>query len=366
MKNSKPKILFILHVPPPVHGAAMMGKFLQDSSLINDTYECSFVNLSTSEKLNEIGQGGFNKVMRYFKLVYRVVHKAIKDKPNLIYMTPTSKGVGFYKDAFIALVLKLLGNNLVYHFHNKGVALNQHKLFDNFLYKLTFRNAKAILLSARLIFDIKKYFAKEDIFICPNGIPIIDFSPSEIENKPHMNILFLSNLLVSKGVYVLLEACQILKQLNLPFRCEMVGAEGDISAASLQEKISELNLHEQVVYLGKKYGEEKYALFSKSDIFVLPTYDEAFPLVLLEAMQFALPIVSSDVGGIGDMVTSHQNGFVTQPGDAQKVAEHLAFLIGDENEARRMGKNGREKFFASYTLEKFEQSMNSIFSDLTK
>ena len=59
---------------------------------------------------------------------------------------------------------------MAYHFHNKGVALYQHRLIDNLLYRITFRKSHAILLSKLLYTDIKKYLPKEKTYFCPNGI----------------------------------------------------------------------------------------------------------------------------------------------------------------------------------------------------
>ena len=74
--------------------------------------------------------------------------------------------------------------------------------------------------------------------------------------------------------------------------------------SKLNQKINDLNLQEYVTYLGKKYGDYKYEIFQSSDIFVFPTFyhNECFPLVLLEAMMFGLPVISTSEGGIPDIV----------------------------------------------------------------
>src|SRR5690606_40621382 len=93
-----PKILFILHLPPPVHGAAMMGKYLQQSTLINGTFEADYINLSTSKHLDEIGKGRMKKIFGFFQLQIKVVKALIRKDYDLCYMTLTAQGVGFYKD----------------------------------------------------------------------------------------------------------------------------------------------------------------------------------------------------------------------------------------------------------------------------
>lgn len=62
MKNKK--VLFILHLPPPVHGASMVGKYIHDSETINNTFECHYLNLTLAKDINDIGKGGIRKLKR--------------------------------------------------------------------------------------------------------------------------------------------------------------------------------------------------------------------------------------------------------------------------------------------------------------
>lgn len=93
-----PKILFILHLPPPVHGAAMVGKYIHDSKSINASFDCHYINLALAKDLNDIGKGGFRKLLSYLALLVNVLFTSIKVKPDLCYVTPNAKGGAFYKD----------------------------------------------------------------------------------------------------------------------------------------------------------------------------------------------------------------------------------------------------------------------------
>ena len=111
------------------------------------------------------------------------------------------------------------------------------------------------------------------------------------------SLLFLSNLIESKGVYVLLDACKVLKERGLSFVCDFVGGETkEISAEVFREAVATRGLEDYVTYHGPQYGEDKHRFFMNADVFVFPTYyyNECFPLVLLEATQWRLPLVSSD------------------------------------------------------------------------
>lgn len=167
----KPNILFILHMPPPVHGASMVGKYIHDSHVINETFNCHYFNLTLARDLNDIGKGGIKKLFDFIKQLICIWEVVRKVNPQLCYVTPNAKGGAFYKDFMVIMLLKIMKQKIIIHYHNKGVATRQNKILDNFLYRQFFKNLKVILLAEVLYEDIKKYVLRKDVFFCPNGIP---------------------------------------------------------------------------------------------------------------------------------------------------------------------------------------------------
>lgn len=342
----------------------MVGKSIQESSKILGSFDTDFINLSTSGKLDEIGKGGFRKIVIFLRLQQKVIKIIITKKYDLYYMTLTSSGAGFYKDFLVLVIFKLFRKKVIFHFHNKGVSKNQDKKIQNLLYKFTFRNTKAILLSQNLYQDIQKYVKPEDVFICPNGIPEIKTISAIIKKDTSKvcKLLFLSNMMEEKGVYILLEACNILKVKNINFECHFIGAWSDITEIDFKTKVEQLDLSESVFCHGKKYNEEKDAYFLNSDIFVFPTFYslETFGLVNLEAMQYSLPIISTPEGGIPDIVIDGETGFLVPQKDALALADKIEFLISNPELRRKMGASGRKRYEEHFTLEKFENRMVEI------
>ena len=363
--SSKKKILFILHLPPPVHGSSIVGGFINESTLINNVFISKYINLGTSKSIDEIGKNGFAKIITYFKIILRVFKELTVFKPDIVYLAMTAKGVAFYKDMVIAFLAKLFGRQLVIHFHNKGVSDNQNKWFDNLLYKFVFKNTKVILLSKYLYSDIKKYVKEEAVYYCPNGIPEMDLKEDQTTIKnDSVQLLFLSNLIESKGVYVILDALNALKIKAIKFTCNFVGGIGDINESDFNNKVTSLQLQACVNYLGKKFDEEKTAILNQSDIFVHPSYSDCFPLVLLEASQFKLPMVSTFEGAIPEIIENGLNGFLVPKNNSIALAEKLEVLIKDENLRQTMGTAAYNKYKKDYTLSVFEETMCSILQKI--
>lgn len=182
-----------------------------------------------------------------------------------------------------------------------------------------------------------------------------------------LRILFLSNLLIEKGVLVLLDALKILKDQSCSFVCSFVGAEtAEISADRLREEIQARNIQDVVSYKGKQFGKEKETCIEQADLLVFPTFyqNECFPLVLLEAMQHHLPIVTTDEGGIPDIVKDGENGLICKKNNPGDLAKKIQCLISDPSLRLQMGKNGYMKFRSHFTLDAFEHRLTTIFKSL--
>lgn len=376
----KKSILFIMHMPPPIHGAAMMGKYIHDSKLVKEKFDCHFINLSTAKGLNDIGKVGFKKMIHFVKLL-KHIHKEVKQsRPQLVYVTPNACGGAFYKDFIVVEMLKRMGCKVIVHYHNKGVATRQNRMFDDMLYRKFFNEIKVILLAENLYADIKKYVKREDVVICNNGIP--DIHPGHISETKNpsdrLRILYLSNMMEEKGVWVLLEACRILKGKGLDFTCRFVGGWKDITEDVFYEKVlaseltvstpNHINNEATIIALGPKYGDDKSKCFNQSDVFVFPTFyhNECFPLVLLEAMQYGLACISTNEAGIPDIIDNGKTGLIVSKKDSVALANSIEKLINDRKLCWQMGQAGRKKYEEKFTLDVFERNICQILEEYSK
>lgn len=351
-----------------MHGASLVGSFIQESAIINGTIDCCYINLGTSADISSIGRSSLSKWLRFAQIKWQVLRKLISFKPDLVYMTLTAKGTGFYKDAIIALFVKSFGVKVVYHFHNKGVAEFQHRGIDNALYRRVFRNAHVILLSELLTNDVVKYVPQERVKVCPNGIPDTHEVKQYVavpSDRP-VRLIFLSNLLVAKGLFVLLDACVYLMNRGVSFQINLIGNEGDVTTQSLADAVQHRGLQNYVTYLGSITGTEKDQQYAEYDIFVLPSLNECMPLVVLEAMRAGLPVVATQVGAIPDVVTDGENGLLVPPNSAAQLADAIERLAGDPALRQRMGVNGRKRFLVHYTLEQFERRFIEVIHDIAE
>lgn len=171
----KSRILFIGTLPPPVHGSAVVSQQIKDSKLINDAFDCDWVNLSTSRRMDEIGKTTLAKPFRLLGALCKEFWLLLTHRYDLCYLAITCHGSGFLKDSPFVLLAKLLRKKIVIHQHNKGMANDVDRWPYRWLLPLCYKNARVILLSWYLYPDIEKVVPKENVVICPNGIRVQEF-----------------------------------------------------------------------------------------------------------------------------------------------------------------------------------------------
>lgn len=330
--------------------------------MINEQFDSRYINLLASKKVEESGKVSFGKLSGFIKTIFQLLNELIFHRPRLCYLALTSTGFAFYRDVILVSLLKLFGVKRIYHMHNKGVSRFQDHPIHRFFYRFVFKSTDVILLSQHLYPDIEHFVPKENIFVLPNGIPDVSGEADHKPQKHIVNILFLSNLIESKGVFILLEAIALLNKNGTTYRGTFIGGEGDITKEQFEQKVKYLGLQNHVQYMGKRYGQEKELAFLEADIFAFPTYysNETFGLVNLEAMQHSLPVISTFEGGIPDIVDDGVTGFLVPQKDVQALANKLEYLILNPEVRKLMGEAGLKKFKENYTLEIFENNLVNI------
>lgn len=195
-----------------------------------------------------------------------------------------------------------------------------------------------------------------------NGIDCDRFRPAQPSQPPL--ILSIGRLISKKGFDVLIDACASLQNGGQEFRCEIIG-EGPLSA-ELQARIDRHGLGKQVLLVGPKSQAEIAARLSRATLLVLPCRVDAdgamdnLPTVVMEAMASALPVVSTDVGGVAEMVRNGESGLLVSQNDPLATAEAIARLIGDVELARSFGREGRKRAEELFSIEKNVRVLREI------
>ncbi|HLJ17739.1 MAG TPA: glycosyltransferase [Bryobacteraceae bacterium] len=256
--------------------------------------------------------------------------------------------------AVAALVIhRLTGIPFSFTARGSDVLLDQHMLK---------RKVDAAEFSVAVSSDLKRVMvsasgsaARDKIHVIRGGVDVERLSPKS-NRRPGgaLRILCVARFEEVKGHAYLVEACRILRQRGVPFQCRLIG-EGPL-AQSIELQVKSADLAKEVQFLGPRSYQEVINELAAADVLVLPTAPtaagdrEGMPTVLQEAMACGLPVVSSLVEGIAELVDDDLTGILVLPRNSTALAEALQRLNGDANLRQRMGRAGREKVAKKFSL----------------
>lgn len=355
------KILLIIKIPPPLTGATYLNELLSQSKILHTglRVDCLTYTFKKSFRKRNYFQSGIT----IFRLATQIIYKSLSKKYSMVYFQLSPVGLAFIRDAFFVFLLKIFHRKTVLHLHGLGIKKSsQGSILIKWLYKEVFDNCYIITVSKKVLYDLEGLTVKRK-FILPNAIPHLSLTPLRSRNQV-CKILFFSNLFIFKGLFDLLAALGSLKCRGFHFTLSIAGEEGDIKQNELFEEIRHFNLEKEVEYIGIKYGKEKRDVFSSHDVFVFPSKNDIWGLVILEAMQASLPVVAYDTGAVSDMVEDGKNGFLCKVGDVEDMSLKIAKLIDNPALCIKFGTNGREKYISNFTFDRYEDQINSIFKQV--
>ena len=362
----KKKILSLLHMPPPMHGVTYMNSLIINNYK-SDAHELELIELRFVNDIAKLGGYTFRKLFIYFRILVQFVIKLIKIRPVAVYCSITPLGKGFLRDSVFVFIARIFRKKVILHLHGIGIEKELTSKTKLFYYKLVFKNIYVITLSDSITSDIdclRKSIHK--IFVLNNGIPVQKEYPESVNRPDKFIITCLSTIEPLKGQLTLMKAIRILKERGYSnILCHIAG---QVSDESYYNKLSEFRVENELIDMiffdGAIWGEKKNMLLHNSDVFVFPTESDSFGLVILEAFNFRLPVIATNVGSIPEIIDDNQNGYVIERGDSEGIAEKLEYLILNESERKKMGLNGYSKLCNKYSLESFISNLNGVFTKI--
>lgn len=361
------RVLVVGQTPPPVGGQTIMIQQLINSK--PDGLQLIHVRMGFSSNMDEMGRIRLSKILHVFGLIARIIYHRFANDVRILYYPPAGpERVPMFRDVAILLSTRWLFEKTVFHFHAGGVSelYDQLPSWQRWLFRRAYFGADAAIRLSELNPEDGRRLAAKREFVVPNGIidPVPGLLVSGQESvaitDDRLRILCVGVLSEAKGVMVLVEACAMLVGRGVLFQLEMMGEwESSQFAARAIRRIQELNLDSQIRFLGMLTGREKCAAFRRADLLCFPTHfvGETFGLVLLEAMAFGLPVVSTRWRGIPSVVDDGRTGMLFEPRDAEALAERFATLAHDPQLRERMGRAGRAKFEREYTFARHASRM---------
>jgi len=357
-----PRVVVVSQLPPPTHGSTIMTARFMEALSINEM-DAHIVQRPFSRTNNDVGRITIDKIAKIPLLWYRIFRKVREVRPDLAVLFITVGAGSFFVDCFILILFRLFKIKCVLYVHGVGLRRwldHSSALIRKFARWSVSLAHGGIVLSKTLEDDVNTVLPADRILAIPNGVPEdsgdcgVDYFSRD--NEQPYTVLFLSNLIPAKGPLNFLKVARRVCRQDSSIRFVLAGPARDPAFLSeLEEFIEDARMADCVSVPGGVYGTGKRKLFAAADVFLFPTAHpkEAFPLVLLEAMQWGLPVISSFAGAIPDMVVSDVTGYVARPDDIESQANFVLGLSRDRKLREKMSRNARARYERLYSIDAY-------------
>ena len=287
------------------------------------------------------------------------------NKPlEIIHIHGASRGSFLRKHIFISLS-KAFKKKVVYHIHGGEYHLfyNESSSLLKKRIKRVIKNSDALVVLSNEWKDyFSKEFNKEEIYVINNIIEFKNILTRKRENN-FIQFIFLGRIGKGKGIFDVLEALKNIKNdINTKFILR-IGGDGEVQ--KLKEYLSKYKLNDLVEYIGWISGDDKKKYLESSDIMIMPSYNEGLPISLLEAMSYTMPIISTSVGGIPQILKDNFNGKIVEPGSISQIEKVILYYIQNPEKINIHGKNSYD-LVTNFFPEKVMIDLSHIYKLLLK
>ena len=280
--------------------------------------------------------------IRWLKTIYQIVKNGRNS--DLIFVN----GLGV-ESAIAALMLKkklirkIVGDPVWERAYNQKKTIESFDEFQNNKHSFLIEVQKLLrnwsVNSAEVVItpsDHLKNFVSElgfnnEILKINNGVDITDIKRTNV-HKADINLLIISRLVIQKNINIVIEAMELLDNKNV--KLSIIGEGGEFN--KLEGVIHELNLQNRVQLLGKIDNNKISQFLLTADIFIQASDYEGLPHSVLEAINYEIPILSTEVGGCKDLLNDGERGFIIPiPPDKKIIAENIIYIINNKDEATK-------------------------------
>ena len=347
-------------------GTPVTGQFVGfECYAKNSSYKPLVYNYSSGDSV-------FGKTFNNMKFVVGLFFLMLKNKPRVVYFTSSRSIFGFVRDFFIIVYACLFRAKLVNHLHGadfvsfyNGLSSINKKLVDLVYKKIDV----SIVLSESMFEQYSKYTDTMELFSVPNCYSLKGGSDTSeyIKVDGTLKVLYLSNLMCSKGVLELVDAIAELKQKSFKIELKIAGNYLPDHLMSSEQIKQEFNKRGAGVaeYIGSVSGTKKTEVLEWADCLVLPTYypTEAQPICIIEGMATGCYIISTKHRYIPDLIKS-SNGELVEPKSVEGLVRAFEKIIVNNKLLEDVKKYNREYAKMNHSLTNYVTQIDSIVGGL--
>jgi len=367
------KILMVGPVPPPTGGIASVLEDIVNSELAS---EFSFELFPRPDFELSIAQTIPRNIARIKQMV-SFLFKLWRENYYLIHIH--SPDGAFASTMLFILLARLAQTNMLVHMHGTDwdEFYARRSAFKRLYTWIGFRIApRMVVLYSLWAENIRKLCPSADVLVIRNLIHNQDPpKPSEVQQlkeqlgltEEHFVVLTIGYVGWRKGSFVILDAVPQVASQDPSVRFVLVGSEefpGEM--AKLTQRVDKENLAAWVTFTGEVNRNKANVFYSLADAYVLPSFIEGMPISIIEALRSGVPVISTRIGGIPDMIEDCVSGLLLNPGAPTEIAEAVLLLRRDTGLRRKLAEGARRTFDEKFEFSRGIEEIRAAYRSFEK
>lgn len=380
-QTEKPKVLVVGYLPPPFEGTVRITQLIINSEELGESFDIKFCSLSKRKYASLKGKFSLVNVVDALLNTVKYLLCIFKHRPVVVHFPLAQNVTGFLRDSLFVILGRICGRRLCVYFlgGNFDMFYGQRKGVFRWFVRFIIKQIDILIVLAGKIGDqFLPFLESNKIKVVPNCISKIQpwYDKKEIKGASGKcaKVLFVGYLSKAKGALDLVKSiCGVKEKFNSDVEFVLCGRpineEKNITFIDdphngyikMMRIIRDEKMGSYVTVKEDISDQEIFDLMKKSDIFVFPTYSEGFPTVILEAMSFGLPIITTRVGAISEVLSEGTNCLFHTPGDIKTITKHILNLLNNEKTRCSMGRENYNLVNQRYNKHVFSGGIKKVW-----
>ncbi len=323
-------------------------------SVINGYVENGlFENKTHTRITSHLGLNKWQDLYLFIAAFFKFSWLALTRRNLIVHCHMSYKG-SFWRKLVFTVIAKLFHHYSIIHLHGSEFRVyfgSRSKLTKKLILWLI-KHADEFVVLSQGWSDYIESISGRKARVINNYVDVCQLDLPRQSNQ----ILFLGAFINRKGIYELLQACS---ELEVDFHLHLCGSGENKKVADL---VSTLKLEDKITFHGWVNTEQKKALLSTCSVMILPTYNEGLPMTIIESMACGIPIITTPVGAIPEVIIEQQTGYLVEPGDVTQIREKLAYVLAKPTELNTVIKTANEVYQARFTSKVILPLWESVYA----
>ena len=345
------KVLLVSPLPPPTGGIATWTVGYKRYCERNGVQLTIVNNALIGSRGKQITgkRNCFDEVNRTFRVIYDLIRKMLKQKPDVIHLNSSCSRFGIFRDCICALIGEIASVPVVVQCHC-NIQDQVHGKLAVRAFRFLVSKSKRVLVLNRFSEEYAKRYAAGRVEVVPNFVDGHDMFAREMVSEKVRHAVFVGHVRREKGAIEILKAAEQLPDVKFT----LIGP--------VQQEIADMICGSNVELAGTQTHERVQQILRKADVFLFPSYTEGFANALLEAMAAGLPVIATDVGANAELIEK-EGGIIIPAGEADAIVKAIDLLKEDRELRLKMSIWNVGKVRSVYLLDAVMEKLIKIYEE---